>query len=145
MRDISKGVLAGDQLHRDFLRCLLGVHSGTPNLAVLADVGRYQMVVIAAKHLYSFTNRLVEMDNEQLVSSFLAKRCPWAAHSLQFSSRVLGRPGGFIHSHSRHALRSHHSTISVCQCCCGEAAVKLPRVGKCLRWCQDAAILAPEI
>ena len=31
VRDISKGVLAGDQLHRDFLRRLLGVHSGTPS------------------------------------------------------------------------------------------------------------------
>ena len=31
VRDISKGVLAGDQRHRDFLRRLLGVHSGTPS------------------------------------------------------------------------------------------------------------------
>ena len=43
VRDISKEVLAGDQLHRDFLRRLLGVHSGTPNMAVLAKVGRYLM------------------------------------------------------------------------------------------------------
>ena len=67
LKDISKGVLAGDQLHRDFLRRLLGVHSGTPNMAVLAEVGRYPMVVRAAKHLCNFWNRLVEMDDERLV------------------------------------------------------------------------------
>ena len=37
--DICKGVLAGDGLRRDFLRRLLGVHSGTPNMAVLAEIG----------------------------------------------------------------------------------------------------------
>ena len=67
VRDISKGVLAGDQLHRDFLRRLLGVHSGTPNMAVLAELGRYPMVVKGAKHLCTFWNRLVEMDDERLV------------------------------------------------------------------------------
>ena len=35
VRDISKRVLVGDQLHRDFLRRLLGVHPGTSNMAVL--------------------------------------------------------------------------------------------------------------
>ena len=60
-------ILAGDQLHRDFLRRLLGVHSGTPNVAVLAEVGRYPMVVKAAKHLCNFWNRLVEMEDERLV------------------------------------------------------------------------------
>ena len=30
VRDVSKGVPAGDQLHRDFLRCVMGVHRGTP-------------------------------------------------------------------------------------------------------------------
>ena len=67
VRDISKGVLAGDQLHRDFLRRLLGVHSGTANMAVLAEVGRYPMVVKAAKHLCNFWNRLMDMDDERLV------------------------------------------------------------------------------
>ena len=70
VRDISKGVLAGDQLHRDFLRRLLGVHSGTPNMAVLAEVGRYLMTVKAAKHLCNFWNRLVEMDDERLVKQY---------------------------------------------------------------------------
>ena len=65
--DICKGVLAGDGLHRDFLRRLLGVHSGTPNMAVLAEVGRYPLVVKAAKLLCNFWNRLVEMDDGRLV------------------------------------------------------------------------------
>ena len=55
--DIGKGVLAGDLLHRDFLRRLLGVHSGTPNMAVLAEVGRYPLVVKAAKLLCKSWNR----------------------------------------------------------------------------------------
>ena len=67
MRDISKGVLAGDQLHRDFLRRLSGVHSGAPNMAVLAEVGCYQTEVKAAKHLCNFWNRLVAMDDVRLV------------------------------------------------------------------------------
>ena len=37
--DICKGVIAGDGLHTDFLQRLLGVHSGTPNMAVLAEIG----------------------------------------------------------------------------------------------------------
>ena len=49
--DICKGVLAGDGLHRDFLQRLLGVHSGTPNMAVLMEDGRYPLEVKAAKLL----------------------------------------------------------------------------------------------
>ena len=67
VRDFSKRVLAGDQLRWDFLRRLLGVHSGTLNMVVLAEVGRYPMVVKAAKQLCTFWNRLVEMDDERLV------------------------------------------------------------------------------
>ena len=123
VRDISKRVLAGDQLHRDFLRRLLGVHSGTPNMAVLAEVGHYPMAVKAVKYLCNFWNRLVEMDDGRLVNEagFLAKRCPWAAHSLQLSPQVLGRPGSVFPSHYRHALRSQHSSVIECQCCCGKA------------------------
>ncbi len=40
---VAKGELACDLVHRDFLRRLLGVRSGTPNLAVLAEVGRVVM------------------------------------------------------------------------------------------------------
>jgi hypothetical protein len=65
--DISKGVLAGDLVHRAFLRRLLGVRSGTPNMAVLAEAGRYPLVVAAAKSLCSFWNRMVEMDDGRLV------------------------------------------------------------------------------
>ena len=66
-RDIGKGVLAGDLVHRDFLRRLLGVRTGTPSMAVLAEVGRYPLVVTAAKQLCTFWNRLVEMDDGRLV------------------------------------------------------------------------------
>jgi hypothetical protein len=65
--DVGKGVLAADLVHRAFLRRLLGVRTGTPNMAVLAEVGRYPLVVFAAKMLCNSWNRLVEMDNGRLV------------------------------------------------------------------------------
>ena len=77
--DICKGVLAGDGLHRDFLRRLLRVHSGTPNIAVLAEVGRYPLVVNAAKLLCKFLNRLVEMDNDRLIKQVSCAALHWGS------------------------------------------------------------------
>jgi len=72
-RDVGKGVFAGDLVHRAFLRRLLGVRAGTPNMAVLAEVGRYPLHVFAAKMLLNYWNRLVEMDGERLVKrAFMA-------------------------------------------------------------------------
>ena len=65
--DLGKGVLAGDLVHRDFLRRLLGVRTGTPSMAVLAETGRYPLVVTAAKQLCTFWNRLVRMEEGRLV------------------------------------------------------------------------------
>ena len=66
--DVGKGVLAADLVHRAFLRRLLGVRTGTPNMSVLAEVGRYPLLVVyAAKMLCKSWNRLVEMDNGRLV------------------------------------------------------------------------------
>lgn len=65
--NVGKGVLAADLVHRAFLRRLLGVRTGTPNMSVLAEVGRYPLVVFAAKMLCNSWNRLVEMDNGRLV------------------------------------------------------------------------------
>ena len=66
-RDVGKGEFAGDLVHRAFLRRLLGVRTGTPNMAVLAEVGRYPLQVVAAKMLLNYWNRLVGMDDGRLV------------------------------------------------------------------------------
>lgn len=77
---VAKGELAGDLVHRDFLRRLLGVRSGTPNMAVLAEVGRYPLQGFAAQMLLKYWNRLVGMDADRLtkrafvVSAALAGR-----------------------------------------------------------------------
>ncbi len=91
---VAKGELAGDLVHRDFLRRLLGVRSGTPNLAVLAEVGRYPLQAFAAQMLLKYWNRLVGMDADRLtkrafvVSAALARRTarrsrhmPWAGQA----------------------------------------------------------------
>ena len=91
---VTKGELAGDLVHRDFLRRLLGVRSGTPNMAVLAEVGRYPLQVFAAQMLLRYWNRLVGMDADRLtkrafvVSAALAGRTarrsrhmPWAGQA----------------------------------------------------------------
>ena len=91
---VHKGELAGDLVHRDFLRRLLGVRAGTPNMAVLAEVGRYPLQVFAAQMLLRYWNRLVGMDASRLpkrafvVSAALARRTartsrhmPWAGQA----------------------------------------------------------------
>ena len=89
-----------DLVHRAFLRRLLGARTGTPNMVMLAEVGRYPLVGYAAKMLCKFWNRLVEMEDGE--ASFSAKcrvsaRCPlsrsasshtsWAA---QLAKALLG-------------------------------------------------------
>ena len=103
-RDTGKGELAGDLVHRDFLRRLLGVRSGTPNMAVLAEVGRYPLHIFAAKMLCKFWNRMVVMEEGRLVkqafraSVALASRTPsnsthksWAGQVVSFLAS-LGLP-----------------------------------------------------
>ena len=66
---VAKGELAGDLVQRDFLRRLLGVRSGTPNMAVLAEVGRYPLQAFAAQMLLKYWNRLVGMDADRLTTN----------------------------------------------------------------------------
>jgi hypothetical protein len=67
LRDVGKGELAADLVHRAFLRRLLGVRTGTPNVAVLAETGQYPLQVVAAKLLLNYWNRLVDMDDSRVV------------------------------------------------------------------------------
>ena len=65
--------IAGEMVHKAFVRRLLGVPSGTPTMAVMAEVGRYPLRVAAATMLLKYWNRLVEMGEERLVKqAFLA-------------------------------------------------------------------------
>ncbi len=65
--DVLKGELAGDLVHRSFLRGVLGVRRSTPNMTVLAEAGRYPLQVFAAKMLLKYWNRLVLMEDDRLV------------------------------------------------------------------------------
>ena len=73
------------------------IHAGTTNIAVLAEVDRYPMVVKAAKHLCNFWNRLVEMDDERLMKqAFLQTHSnsvhkSWAGQVVSFLA-TLGMP-----------------------------------------------------
>ena len=65
--------VAGEQIHRAYLRRLLSMPSGTSTMAVLAEVGRYPLWVSAAVVMRKYWNRLVEMDAGRLVKqAFLA-------------------------------------------------------------------------
>ncbi len=65
--DVLKGELAGDLVHRTFLRGVLGVRVGTPSMAVLAEAGRYPLRVFAAQMLLKYWNRLARMEDDRLV------------------------------------------------------------------------------
>ena len=65
--DVLKGELAGDLVQRTFLRGVLGVRTGTPSMAVLAETGRYPLRVFAAQMLLKYWNRLVRMEDDRLV------------------------------------------------------------------------------
>ena len=59
--------IPGELTHKAFVRRLLGVSSGTPSMAVLAEVGRYPLRVSAAVVMLKYWNRLVGMGEERLV------------------------------------------------------------------------------
>lgn len=84
-----------EQLHRSFLRRILGVRLATPTEVIYAELGRFQLSVQWAKLTARFWTRLVRMDDSRLVkqaftlSLELAGRTPaslpvahrpWAAH-----------------------------------------------------------------
>lgn len=93
----AKTDIAGEMVHKAFLRRLLGVPSGTPTMAVLAEVGRYPLAVTAAEVMLKYWNRLVEMEDGRLVkqafleSAMLARALtptsvikPWAGQVASF-------------------------------------------------------------
>ena len=85
---VHKGDLAGDLVHRDFLRRLLGVRSGTPNMAVLAEVGRYPLQAFAAQMLLRYWNRLVGMDADRLVKRAFVVSAALAGRTAQRSRHM---------------------------------------------------------
>lgn len=78
--------------HRSFLRRLLGVRDCAPSAVVLAELGRYPLMVLATVQVCKYWNRLLAMGSDRLVHlAFLesvrlaalptrhAVRAPWAA------------------------------------------------------------------
>ena len=53
--------------HRSFLRRLLGVRDSTPSAVVLAELGRYPLMVLATVQVCKYWNRLLAMGNDRLV------------------------------------------------------------------------------
>ena len=94
--DIRKGVLPGEILQRSFLRRLLGVRSGTPNMAVLAEVGRFPLLIFSAQLLCKAWNRMVSMEDDRLVkqafrvSAALAARAAPGATPPTWAGQVAG-------------------------------------------------------
>ena len=56
-----------EQLHRSFLRRILGVRQATPTEVVYAELGRFQLSVDWAKLIVRFWTRLVHMEESRLV------------------------------------------------------------------------------
>ena len=92
--DLSKGVVAGELVHRTFLRRLLGVRSGTPNMAILAEVGRFPLLIFSAQMVCKAWNRLISMENDRLVkqafkaSAALAARATPSSRSSTWAGQV---------------------------------------------------------
>lgn len=56
-----------ERVHRSFLRRLLGVRESTPSVVVLAELGRYPLMVLATVQVCKYWNRLVAMGSSRLV------------------------------------------------------------------------------
>jgi hypothetical protein len=56
-----------ERVHRSFLRRLIGVREATPSAVVLAELGRYPLMVLATVQVCKYWNRLLAMGNGRLV------------------------------------------------------------------------------
>jgi hypothetical protein len=56
-----------ERVHRGFLRRLLGVRESTPSAVVLAELGRYPLMVLAVVQVCKYWNRLMAMGSDRLV------------------------------------------------------------------------------
>ena len=81
-----------ERVHRSFLRRLIGVREATPSAVVLAELGRYPLMVLATVQVCRYWNRLLAMDDTRLVRLAFSEsvrlaalptrsavRAPWAA------------------------------------------------------------------
>ena len=62
----GSGMDTCEVVHRKFLRCLLGVRTGTPNASVLGELGRFPLSHVATLAICRFWNRLVAMPDSRL-------------------------------------------------------------------------------
>ena len=84
--------VAGEKVHRTFIRHLLGVPTGTPTVAVLAEVGRYPLHVSVAVVMLKYWNRLVEMEDGRLVKQAFLASAALAQALARSNPRSLTKP-----------------------------------------------------
>ena len=76
----GNGMDACEVVHRKFLRGLLGVRAGTPNAAVLGELGRFPVAHTAAMLIARFWNRMVAMPDHRLTKQAFLENVAMASH-----------------------------------------------------------------
>ena len=74
----GSGMDACELVHRKFLRSILGVRTGTPNAAVLGELGRFPVAHTAVLAICRFWNRLVAMPDTRLTKQAFLENCALA-------------------------------------------------------------------
>ena len=68
-----------EHVQRKFLRSVLGVRTGTPNVAVLGELGRFPVAHTATLAICRFWNRLVAMPDTRLTKQAFLENCALAS------------------------------------------------------------------
>ena len=74
----GSGMDTCELVHRKFLRSILGVRTGTPNAAVLGELGRFPVAHTAVLAICRFWNRLVAMPDTRLTKQAFLENCALA-------------------------------------------------------------------
>ena len=74
----GSGMDTCELVHRKFLRSVLGVRTGTPNVAVLGELGRFPVAHTATLAICRFWNRLVAMPDTRLTKQAFLENCALA-------------------------------------------------------------------
>ena len=75
----GSGMDTCELVHRKFLRSVLGVRTGTPNAAVLGELGRFPVAHTATLAICRFWNRLVAMPDTRLTKQAFLENCALAS------------------------------------------------------------------
>src|SRR6476646_10284411 len=74
----GSGMESCELVQRKFLRSVLGVRAGTPNAAVLGELGRFPVAHTATLAICRFWNRLVAMPDTRLTKQAFLENCALA-------------------------------------------------------------------